>query len=107
MPKEDAKKPEKIIGAKKVNDAIFFLVKFGREYVLMRSEEANLDLPNLVVEFYIQRLVYTTASCVDTFGLTGWIEPLNPQEIAEVVGELSKFLVKYFIIFINIRFDSF
>lgn len=52
---------------------------------LMPSAQANVELPHLVIDFYLDRLVYSTMRPANN--LTGLIDPLDGQDIAEVVGK--------------------
>ena len=50
--------PEKIIGATKIDEKIIFLIKSidSDEYEWVHSHIANIKYPQIVIEFYQQRL---------------------------------------------------
>lgn len=74
------------LGAKKIDDALFYLVKFSPIGLdLLPSAEAPT---NLVVDFYLDRLAYV-ATIGNNNGLTGYIEP-SDRNIAEITGTIKK-----------------
>lgn len=75
------------LSVKKVGNEIFYLTKFTTGFDLTSSAIAQLNYPKLVVDFYIDRLVYVeTSEVAGNNDLKGLIQPCE-REIEAVVGK--------------------
>lgn len=83
-------------GAKKQDENLFFLVKLSPAgHKLMAAAQANIDMPHLVIGFYLERLVYSPVALANN--LTGLIEQLDARDVVEVVGMYSELINTIFL----------